>query len=246
VVSGPQNLVQILAVNTARPPFSDLRVRQALAYAVDREEIIQLVSFGFGTPIGSHIPPGTSYYADMTWLYPHDPDRARELLKEAGYPDGFSATLTLPENYTFHVRTGEVIAAQLERVGIHVSVALVDWGTWLARVYGQADYDLTVIGHTWKLDPAPMLVGYGPDRPGYYFRRGWDDPELDRLLALGESILDEGSRKAIYTVCQYLIARDAVNIFIQDPHRILAMKAGITGVEVYPLYVLDLTAAAKE
>ena len=245
VISGPQNLVQLLAINNARAPFSDLRVRQALAYAVDREEIIRLVSFGFGTPIGSHIPTATPFYADMTWVYPHDPDRARELLRQAGYPNGFSTTLTLPENYPLHVRTGEVIAAQLSRVGIEASIELVDWGTWLERVYAQGDYDLTVIGHPWKLDPAPMLVGYGPSRPNYYFRRGWDDPELDHLLTLGASLMEEGARKAIYTVCQYLIARDAVNVFLQDPHRILAMRRGISGVEVYPLYVLDLTAVSK-
>lgn len=246
VVSGPMNLVQILAVNNARAPFSDLRVRQALAYAVDREEIIRLVSFGFGTPIGSHIPTATPFYADMTWVYPHDLDQARKLLQDAGYPNGFSTTLTLPENYAFHVRTGEVIAGQLSRVGIDATIQLVDWVTWLERVYSQADYDLTVIGHTWRLDPAPMLAGYGPDRPDYYFRRGWDAPELDHLLALGAFLADEGARKAVYTVCQYLIARDVVNVFLQDPHRILAMRQGVTGVEVYPLYVLDLTDASKD
>jgi len=245
VVSGPMNLVQLLAINTAREPFSDLLVRQALAQAVDRDEIVELVSYGYGTPIGSHIPTATPYYADMTWVYPHDPDRARDLLREAGYPNGFSVTLTLPENYPLHVRTGEVIAGQLSRVGIRAELRLVDWPTWLERVYAQADYDLTVVGHTWKLDPAPMLAGYGPARPDYYFRRGWDGPELDRLLSLGASTLDRGAREAIYTVCQYLIARDAVNVFIQDPHRILAMRAEVTGVEVYPLYVLDLTTAAK-
>ena len=245
VVSGPMNLVQILSINTAREPFSDLRVRQALAYAVDRAEVIRLVSYGYGTPLGSHIPTATPYYADMTWVYPHDPARARELLAEAGHPNGFDVSLTLPENYPFHVRTGEVIAAQLSRVGIRARIELVDWPTWLERVFAQADYDLTVIGHPWRLDPAPMLTGYGPERPDYYFRRGWENPELDRLLSLGESILDEGARKAIYTVCQYLIARDAVNVFLQDPHRILAMRAGVTGVEVYPLYVLDLRNAAK-
>ena len=246
LVSGPMNLVQILAINTARAPFSDLRVRQALSYAVDRDEIIELVSFGFGTPIGSHIPLGTPYYADMTWLYPHDPDRARELLAEAGYPGGFSATLTLPENYTFHVRTGEVIAAQLARVGIQVQIRLVDWPTWLERVFAQADYDLTVIGHPWKLDPAPMLTGYGPERLDYYFRRGWQSQELDRLLSLGAALMDEGARKAIYTVCQYLIAREAVNVFIQDPHRILAAREGIEGLSVYPLYVLDLSGVSVD
>jgi len=246
LISGPMNLVQILAVNTARAPFSDLRVRQAVSYAVDRDEIIEFVSFGFGTPIGSHIPPGTPYYADMTWLYPHDPDRARELLADAGYPDGFSTTLILPENYPFHVRTGEVIAAQLARVGIQARIRLVDWPTWLERVYAQADYELTVVGHPWKLDPAPMLTGYGPERPDYYFRRGWQSQELDRLLSLGAALADEGARRAIYTVCQYLIAREAVNVFIQDPHRILAAREGIEGLSVYPLYLLDLSRVSAD
>jgi len=243
VVSGPQNLVQILAINTSRGPFTDRRVRQAICHAIDRKKIIELVSFGYGTPIGSHIPSATPYYADMTWVYRYDPDRARQLLLQAGYPEGLSTTLTLPENYAFHVRTGEVIAGQLEQVGIRVQVELVDWGTWLGRVYGEADYDLTVIGHPWKLDPAPMLSPYGPDQRGYYFRRGWEDPELEHLLTLGASLMDEGARRAVYTVCQYLIAREAVNAFIQDPHRILVARRGVEGLAVYPLYVLDLSGA---
>lgn len=241
VVSGPMNLVQILAINTAREPFSDLAVRQALAYAVDRQEIIDLVSFGYGTPIGSHIPTGTPFYADMTWLYPSDPAQARELLREAGYGNGFSTVITLPENYVLHVRTGEVIAAQLARAGIKAQLELVDWGTWLERVFAQADYDLTVIGHPWKLDPAPMLAGYGPQRPDYYFRRGWRNEELDRLLELGERLVDSEARRALYTVCQYIIAREAVNVFLQDPHRLVAARHGVEGLSVYPIYVLDLT-----
>ncbi|MGC9530314.1 MAG: ABC transporter substrate-binding protein [Candidatus Bipolaricaulaceae bacterium] len=243
VVSAPQNLVQIMAVNTARRPFTDVKVRQALACAVHRQEIIDLVSFGYGTPIGSHLTPALPYYADMTWVHPHDPQRARDLLAQAGLADGFTATLTLPENYPFHVRTGEVIAAQLRRVGLQVRLELVDWGTWLDRVYGQADYDLTVIGHVGRLDPALMLTGYGADRREYYFRRGWADPELERLLHLGGRPHNPEARKAIYTVCQYIIAREAVNVFLQDPHRILAMRVEVTGVEVFPIYVLDLTAA---
>ncbi len=241
IVSGPMNLVQILAINTARAPFSQLPVRQALACAVNREEIIELVSFGYGTPIGSHIPTGTPFYADLTWLYPHDPARARELLEEAGYGSGFSTTITLPENYVLHVRTGEVIAAQLSQVGIQARLELVDWGTWLERVFAQADYDLTVIGHPWKLDPAPMLAGYGPQRPDYYFRRGWHSPELDQLLELGERLVEPEARRALYTVCQYIIAREAVNVFLQDPHRLVAARSDVQGLSVYPIYVLDLT-----
>jgi peptide/nickel transport system substrate-binding protein len=147
ILSAPQDMVQILAINKTRAPFDSLAVRQALALAVDREELIKLVSLNYASPVGSHLAPTLPYYADMTWVYPHDPERAKALLAESGYPRGFSAVLTLPANYIFHVRTGEVLASQLAKVGINLRLELVDWPTWLERVYGQADFDLTVIGH---------------------------------------------------------------------------------------------------
>ncbi|MGC9018270.1 MAG: ABC transporter substrate-binding protein [Candidatus Bipolaricaulaceae bacterium] len=245
VLSAPQDLVQILAINKTRPPFDSLAVRKALALAVDREELIRLVSLGYASPVGSHLAPTAPYYADMTWVYPHDPERAKELLVESGYPQGFSAVLTLPANYVFHVRTGEVLASQLARVGINLRLELVDWPTWLERVYGQGDFDLTVIGHVGRLDPALTLIFYGPDRPDYYFRRGWDNPELDELLRLGASTVDPKARQSIYTVAQYLIARDVVNVFLQAPHRILIFRDDVRGLKLSPLYVLPLAEAAK-
>ncbi|MGY4706363.1 ABC transporter substrate-binding protein [Candidatus Bipolaricaulota sp. J31] len=241
VVSGPMNLVQIMAINNAREPFDDLRVRQAIAYAIDREKIIELVSLGYATPIGGPIPTRMPYYVDLTGLYPHDPQRARELLTEAGYPDGFETTMTLPSNYEFHVRTGELIAAQLETVGIKAEIQLVDWGTWLERVFAQADYDLTVIGHPGRLDPALMLTGYGAERPNYYFRRGWRNEELERLLEEGKRCMDPERRREIYERAQRIIAEEVVNYFIQDPHRIIAARSDIEGLAVYPIYVLDMT-----
>jgi len=101
VLSAPQDLVQILAINKTRAPFHQPEVRQAIAHAIDRSQLIRLVSLGFASPVGSHLAPSAPYYADMTWLYPHDPERARALLAQAGYPQGFSATLTLPSNYAF-------------------------------------------------------------------------------------------------------------------------------------------------
>lgn len=240
VISGPMNLVQILAINNSRPPFGRLMVRQAIAHAIDRKKIIELVSLGFGTPIGSHLTPGMPYYVDLTELYPYNPERARELLAEAGYPNGFETTMTLPSNYEFHVRTGELIAAMLAAVGIEASIQLVDWGTWLERVYAQADYDLTVIGHVGRLDPALMLTGYGAERPDYYFRRGWRNGELERLLEEGKTCMDPERRREIYARAQRIIAEEVVNYFIQDPHRIIAARAGVEGLAVYPLYVLDL------
>jgi len=243
-VAGPQNLVQILAINDARAPFSNVLVRQAIAYALDRNAIIQGSMFGMGAPIGSPLTPASPYYVDLTDLYPYDPAKARDLLAKAGYPGGFSATLTLPQNYEIHVRTGQIIADQLSRVGIDLRIDLVDWGQWLDQVYTQADYDLTVIGHVGKLDPGAMLASYGAGSKTYYFRRGYDNPKLDALLAQGRATLDEATRKAIYAQAQTIIAQDVVNYFIQDPYQIFVMKKGITGVHLYPIYVIDLTGAA--
>jgi len=245
VISSPQDLVQILATNTARAPFSDLRVRQALAHAVDRDQLIALVYYGFASPIGSHLAPSALYYADMVGVYPYDPPKARDLLAAAGYGNGFTATLTLPSNYPLHVRTGELLAAQLQQVGIRLELRIVDWGTWLDRVFGQADYDLTVIAHVGRLDPAPMLTGYGPDRPDYYFRRGWSSAELDELLRQGMATADPEMRRLIYTAAQYLLAAEAVNVYLVAPHQILALRPGVTGVKILPHYVLDFTTAAK-
>ncbi len=241
ILAGPQNLVQILAINNARAPFSDVRVRQAIAYALDRQAIIQGSMFGMGAPIGSALTPASPDYVDLTGLFPYDPAKARDLLAQAGYPHGFSAALTLPQNYEIHVRTGQIIADQLSRVGIDLKINLVDWGQWLDQVYTQADYDLTVIGHVGKLDPGAMLASYGADSKDYYFRRGYDNPTLDALLAEGRTTLDEAKRKTIYAQAQTIIAQDVVNYFIQDPYQIFIMKKGITGFHLDPIYVIDVT-----
>ncbi len=245
VVSGPQELVQLIAINKTKSPFSDVRVRQALALAVDRTQLIELVAMGFSSPVGSHLAPGALYYADMTWVYPHDPAQARTLLAQAGYAEGFTTTMTLPANYAFHVRTGEVLAAQLAQVGIRLNLELVDWPTWLERVYAQGDFDLTVIGHVGRVDPALTLLFYGPDRPDYYFRRGWENSELNELLRRGAAIAVPEIRQSIYTVAQYIIAREVVNVFLQAPHRILVHRRGISGLKVCSLYVLDLAEVEK-
>jgi peptide/nickel transport system substrate-binding protein len=240
MVAGPQNLVQILAINNEREPFTDLLVRQAIACAIDRDAIIEGTMFGMGSPIGSHLTPASPYYTDLTGLYPYDPQHARDLLAQAGYPDGFSATLTLPQNYEIHVRTGEIIADQLSRVGIDLEIELVEWGQWLARVYSQANYDLTVIGHIGKLDPGAMLGSYGAGKEGYYFRQGYDNPVLDDLLAEGRTTVDEARRHEIYKQAQEIIASDVVNVFIQDPYQIFIMKKNLTGFQLYPIYLINV------
>ena len=164
VINGPTTSTVVVALNNSRAPLNDVRVRRAISHAINREEIIIGAEFGFGTPIGSHMTPAEPYYADMTGVYPYDPAKARALLQEAGYGDGLRLTLSLPNQYTYAVRAGELVADQLRRVGIHVDIELVEWATWLSRIFGEADYDMTVIGHA-----EPMDIGIYAN-PGYYFR----------------------------------------------------------------------------
>lgn len=246
VVSGPQNLVQIMAINNQREPFDDVRVRQAIAYAINKEEVIEGSMFGFGSPIGSHLTPSSPYYIDLNWMYPHNPERAKALLKDAGYPNGFEATLKLPQPYDVHIKTGEVIADQLARVGITLNLEIIEWGRWLDEVYSNGDYDLTVIGHIGKMDPAADLSGYSPERPDYYFRRGWEDPRLNELMERGSVTADFEERLKIYAVVQYILAEEEVNYFIQDPHQLVGMADGVQGFEIYPIYVADVTHVYKD
>lgn len=120
----------------------------------------------------------------------------------------------------------------------------MDWPTWLEQVYGQADFDLTVIGHVGRMDPALTLAFYGADRRDYYFRRGWENPELEELLRLGAQITEPEARKSIYTVAQYLITKEVVNVFLQAPHRILVAHRRVDGLRLSSLYVLDLSTAS--
>ena len=160
-----------MALNNTREPLSDPLVRQAITYAIDKTTIVEGAMFGYGTPIGSHASPIEPYYEDLTEIYPYNPDRARELLAEAGYEGGLTLDFELPP-YPFERRAGEVIAQQLAEVGITANVTNVEWTTWLDRIFTQGDYDMTIIGHS---EPRDIGV-YG--NPDYYYH--YDNPEVQQ------------------------------------------------------------------
>lgn len=224
----------VLAINNSRSPLDDVRVRRALSYAVDREEVMLGAEFGFGAPIGSHMSPAEPYYADLTELYPHDPNQARQLLAEAGYGDGLRLTLSLPHQYAYAVRAGELIADQLSRVGVRIDIELVEWATWVSRIFGEADYDLTVIGHA-----EPMDIGiYG--NPDYYFR--YDGPEVRALLEEVRRTGDEERRAALYGDIQRKLADDAANVWLYARPSFLLSREDIHGWWTsVPMVITDVT-----
>lgn len=245
IVSGPQNLAQILAMNHARSPFDNVLVRRAIYYAIDRDEIITATDLKpeWGSPIASHMTPMNPYYVDLTGMYPHDPSKARELLAQAGYPNGFDTTIYLPLPYQLHVRTGEIIADQLREVGINCKLEIVEWGIWLDKVYEQWDYDMTVIGHDQGLEPAANFAkGFtrvnDDGTSAYYWQ--YTNYFLRELLDRGNETFNVNERKMIYAMAQTLIADDAVLIWIQDPHQLEGMRSGVMGYRILPMYVFDL------
>lgn len=239
IIDSPMNLVQLLAINNARPPFDDIRVRQALNYAIDREKIIQGVAWGRGNALGSNLSPAMdAWYKDLTGLYPYDPDRARQLLAEAGYPQGFSATLHLPAPYPLHRGAGEIIADQLVEVGIKLDIQVIEWGTWLEQIYTNREFELTVVGFTGKLDPHTVLNRYLSTSSRNF--GNFNSPEYDELLVKGLEESDPDRRLEIYRQLQTILAEEASNVYIMDPSQLAVMNNKIEGWINYPVYVLDL------
>jgi len=147
VIIGETTNDVILAINNSRKPYTDVRVRRAVTHAINKPEVVKGAMFGLGRVLGSNVDPLNPYFVDLSGAMPYDPAKARKLLTEAGYPNGFEAVLKVAPQYYYTVRSGEVVASQLQKVGVKVRIEQIEWGQWLSRVWKDADYDLTIIGH---------------------------------------------------------------------------------------------------
>ncbi len=233
VIVGSTEGETIVAMNHRSAALSDIRVRQAIAHAVNRADIIDGAMFGYGTPIGTHFAPHHPDYVDLTDLSPHDPDAARALLAEAGH-EGLSLRLALPPP-AYARRGGEIVAAQLREVGIRTEIANVEWAQWLEQVFRGHDFDLTIISHT-----EPMDINIYA-RPDYYF--GYDDADFQALMAEITETTDPVARSDLYQRAQRHIAEDFVNAFMFQLPKTGVADARIEGLwENAPVPANDLTA----
>ncbi len=226
----------ILATNNGRPPFDDLRVRQAIAHVLDRKTIA-LGVYGFNVDlIGSHFSPLHPAYVDLTNTYAVDLARAKALLAQAGHPNGFSCTLKLPPP-AYARRSGEIIAALLGQIGINARIEQLEFPQWLERVFRGRDFDLSVIAHTEPLD----IGNYARD--DYYFQ--YRNPEFRALIAKIETTLPEAERNALYREAQRVLARDAVNGYLFVLPKITVTAAGLSGMWTdWPLPITPLAEVA--
>lgn len=205
VVLGSTEGETILAMNNAAAPFDDIRVREAVAHAINREEIIDGAMYGYGTPIGTHFAPHNPAYVDLTAQSAYDPERAMALLKEAGLEEGLTVSLKLPPP-AYARRGGEIIAAQLRDVGITAEIENLEWAQWLEQVFKGKDFNLTIVSHT-----EPMDIGIYAN-PEYYFQ--YDNADLQTLMTTLGSETNPEKRIALLQEAQQIIADDYVNGFL--------------------------------
>jgi peptide/nickel transport system substrate-binding protein len=233
VVIGSTEGETILSTNNTRAPFDKLEVRQAIAHTLDRQAVIDGAMFGVGTPIGTHFAPHhPAYVAETINTYPHDPEKARALLAEAGFPDGFEATLHLPPP-TYARRGGEIIASQLREIGIELEIIPVEWKQWLEGPF-KGDFDLTIVSHT---EPMDINIYANPD---YYFH--YDSSEFQSVMEKLNVTIDTEARYALYGEAQRIISRDAVNGYIFELAKTGVWNANIEGLwENAPVQANDLT-----
>jgi peptide/nickel transport system substrate-binding protein len=233
VVIGSTEGETLLSINNGKEPFDKLEVRQAIAHALNREEIIAGNGSGLGTPIGSHFSPANAAYVDLTDTYPYDPEKAKQLLADAGFADGISATLKLPPP-PYAREGGQVIASQLRQVGIELEIIPVEWADWLSQVFTEKDYDFTVISHT---EPNDIDIY---SRPDYYF--DYQNEEFNAVIAELDATSDEEKRNELYGRAQRILAEDAVVGFLFQLPKVGVWDAKLEGMwENSPIQATDLT-----
>ncbi|MCR5791221.1 MAG: ABC transporter substrate-binding protein [Lachnospiraceae bacterium] len=241
VYEGTMNLVQALYLNNAVKPFDDMRVRQALCYGTDIEGLLSLAFDGKGTPIGSSMFPafGKYYLDELNDTYSYDPEKAKELLAEAGYPDGFDFTIVVPSNYQPHIDTAQVLAEQYKQIGVNADIQLVEWNTWLSDVYTGRQFDATVIGvDASHMTARALLERFVSDADNNFIN--FSDPAYDETFQKAVSTADDAESTGYYQELERILSEDAANVYLQDMAEFVALNKKFEGYTFYPMYIQDI------
>ena len=231
VVSGSRAKT-LVAINHRRKVLADVRVRRAIAAAIDRQAVLKAGQLGHGTPIGSHYTPDAPGYVDMTAVNAHDPERARALLKEAGVKLPLSLSLTVPPP-PYARQAAQVVMAQLAKVGIQCRVQQVEWAQWLEGTYRNHDYDLSIISHVEPLDLGNFT------KPDYYW--GYRSPRFDALYRQLVTAVNEKERLDLLAQVQKLLAEDCVLAWLYQPHWVSVARKSLAGLwDDMPMLANDL------
>lgn len=232
VITGDTTNDVILSMNNSRKPYSDPRVRRALTYGINKADVLKGAMFGMGKILGTNVDPLNPYYVDMSKAMAYDPAQARKLLTEAGYPNGFDTVLKVSPQYDYTVRSGQIVADSLKKIGVNARIEQIEWGQWIARVFREADYDLTIIGHAEAWD----IKNYANAK--YYYR--YDSPKFQALFAKSEVTVDDKARRELYVDMQKVLVEEAPVVWLFMHPRLAVVKKGLQG------FWKDLPASAND
>ena len=223
VYSGSTTFEVTMGMNNSRAPLNNVKVRQAIRQAIDKRALVKTAWAGYGLQIGSFVPPTDPWFENLANRYPYNLAKSRQLLAEAGYPNGFNLTLDVP-GIPYATASQEFIAASLAKVGIKVTIRPVSFPEWINRVFLKADYDMTIIAH---VEPNDMAIYANPN---YYFR--FDNAEYRNLLTEAREAESKSARNAAMRRAARILADQHVSDWLWLLPNIQVAKANVTGFPV--------------
>ncbi len=231
VATAPQLSYDYVGMNVTREPFDDVRVRQAIALAMDREQLCEAGYFGLCETIHGPIASGSPW--DFNYEpYDRDVERAKELLAEAGFPDGLEMELMPTTQYGETVRAAQVLQQQLADIGIDASINALEWSEWLEKE-GNFKYDAYICNWNGLIDADQYY--YLQHHTGLVFNfTGYSNPEFDELVEQGRAISDFDERYPIYEKADKILVDDAPYIYMYNKKEIRAYADYVKGFVVRP------------
>lgn len=230
-----------LGFNLRLDIFKDKRVRQAIAYGIDREMIIDVVLMGLGEVSNGIFPPGCIMHDPKVTPFPYDPDKAIKLLKDAGWEldrgvlkkngKPFEFTILTNQGNNQRIATAEIIQYQLKKLGIKVNIRVLEWQA-LLKAIDERNFQAVLLGWSTGFDSDPYDIWHSSKvNQGEFNFVGYNNPEVDRLLEVGRVTFDIKKRKEIYSKVQRLIYEDQPYVFLYVPKSLVAVNKKVKGVE---------------
>lgn len=232
-----------LGFNLKHAPFDDIRVRRAINYAIDKQELIDGVLLGLGEPIAAPYKPGTRWVNPQLKPYPYDPNKAKQLLKEAGFEDhdGDGILDRDGKPLSFEILTNQnkqremsavLIQRRLKEIGIDVKIRVLEWASFLGRYIKTGDFDVVVLGWSLSLDPDQFSIWHSSqNKPGQFNFINYNNPQVDKLLEQGRLELDPDKRMKIYHEFSRLLLEDSPVVYLFEGYGLPAISKRIRGID---------------
>ena len=231
-----------LGFNLKQAPFNDPKVRQAMNYAINKEEIIKGVLLGLGEAIASPYKPGTRWNNESLSPYPYDPSKALALLKEAGYERNTAGILVKDgKPFEFEILTNQnkqremtavLVQRRLKEIGIDVKIRVLEWASFINRFIKTGDFKAVVLGWSLSLDPDQFNIWHSSQQgPGQFNFVGYENPRVDELLELGRRELDNDKREEIYHEFSKLLLEDSPIVYLYAGYGLSAINKRVQGIK---------------